>query len=323
MRTKFFIALLPMLLVSGCAGKMDAQRGLSEEWRLRSLEENFLNFKEGQREQEENANAQQRKVTDRVKALEEAVVQLQEQAGAVPLRRPVPVAAPAHVVIPTAPPAHAPVASSHASARPASRPIKQAPAPATVPQAAMQSDALAPSEGVLGSTDGDGEKPWAVVPGTQESKERTLAEPQSAPAPAFNSSSAPHSARAAGLTGTALYNEGMTQVRAEHPEAGRALLEQYLAAEPNSSLAPNALYWIGESYFNEKNYPQAILSFKNVTRRFPKHHKAAAALLKIGMAYEQLGEKDNATLYLRALLQEHPKSEPAPIARKKLAELGG
>ena len=36
-----------------------------------------------------------------------------------------------------------------------------------------------------------------------------------------------------------------------------------------------------------------------------------------------LGEKENATLYLRALLKEFPKSEPAPEARRKLAELGG
>jgi len=36
-----------------------------------------------------------------------------------------------------------------------------------------------------------------------------------------------------------------------------------------------------------------------------------------------MGEKDNATLYLRALLKDHPKSEPAPAARKLLSELGG
>jgi TolA-binding protein len=41
------------------------------------------------------------------------------------------------------------------------------------------------------------------------------------------------------------------------------------------------------------------------------------------MSYAQMGEKDNATLYLRALLKQFPKSEPAPAARKKLAELGG
>lgn len=115
----------------------------------------------------------------------------------------------------------------------------------------------------------------------------------------------------------------MTLVRAEKGEEGRLLLVKFLEVDPKSALVPNALYWIGESYYLEKNYAQAILSFKDVTRRFPKHHKAAAALLKIGMCYQMMGEKDNATLYLRALLKDHPRSEPAPAARKLLSELGG
>jgi len=292
------VMVLPVLLAAGCAGKMDAQRGLSEEWRLRSLEENFLNFKEGQRDQEERMNAQQRKVLDRVKSLEEAVVQLQERSGAgfMPPRAemapaPRPAAAPMRVAEPvrTAPPAQAVV-------------------PHTL--SAKESD-LAPDV-VQGRSESAEDKPWAVVPS---------APTYAAPAPMAPRAVAPMSA--SGLSGTALYNEGMTQVRAERSDVGRSVLEQFLAAEPNSALVPNALYWIGESYFQQKNFPQAILSFKDVTRRFPKHHKAAAALLKIGMAYDMLGEKDNATLYLRALLQDHPKSEPAPAARKKLMELGG
>lgn len=121
-----------------------------------------------------------------------------------------------------------------------------------------------------------------------------------------------------------LYDQGMNMVRLEqNPAEGRRLLLEFMDTDPQSALTPNALYWVGESLYQEKNYAQAILTFKDVTRRFPKHHKAAAALYKIGLSYAMMGEKDNASLYLRALLKEHPKSEPAPAARKKLAELGG
>ena len=76
----------------------------------------------------------------------------------------------------------------------------------------------------------------------------------------------------------------MNLVRLEKdPAEGRKILQQFLEDDPQSGLVPNALYWIGESYYQEKNYAQAILTFKDVTRRFPKHHKAAASLLKIGM----------------------------------------
>lgn len=237
MRKTGFIVALCALALGGCAGKMDAQRGLSEEWRLRSLEENFLNFKEGQREQEERQRDQQRKLLERVRALEESVARLQ---GGPVLARPVESLSPA-------------------------------------PRAPMASMAAADEA------------------------------PQAAPL-AVNKS---------------LYDLGMNNVRAGKSEEGRKQLLEFLDIDPQSALLPNALYWIGESHYQDRNYAQAILSFKDVTRRFSKHHKAAAALYKIGMCYAQMGERDNASLYLRALLKEYPKSEQAPAAKKKLAELGG
>jgi len=253
MRKPCIIVALCALTLTGCAGKMDAQRGLSEEWRLRSLEENFLNFKETQREQEERSREQQRKLQDRMRAVEESLSRMQEQLGQAPLR-------------PAAPLASAPAA-------------KLSPAAQALAEVAAETGARSPS----------------------------AAHVAAAPAPVKG-----------------LYDQGMALVRSEqHPEEGRKVLTEFLDVDPQSALVPNALYWIGESYFQEKNYAQAIMTFKDVTRRFPKHHKAAASLLKIGMSYVMMGEKDNATLYLRALLREFPKSEPAPAARKKLAELGG
>ncbi len=250
MRKPGIIIALCALALTGCAGKMDAQRGLSEEWRLRSLEENFLNFKENQREQEERVREQQRKLMDRIRAIEESLARMQEQTGGAPLK--------------------------------AAAPLASAPAPMTT---------------------------TAPMPSSAPSQ-------YAAPAPAMQPA-APVSAS------KSLYEQGMTLVRAEKGEEGRTLLNQFLETDPQSALVPNAIYWIGESHYLDKNYPQAILVFKDVTRRFPKHHKAAAALLKIGMCYQMMGEKDNATLYLRALLKDHPKSEPAPAARKLLMELGG
>jgi tol-pal system protein YbgF len=250
MRKPGIIIALCALALTGCAGKMDAQRGLSEEWRLRSLEENFLNFKENQREQEERVREQQRKLMDRIRTIEESLARMQEQTGGAPMK--------------------------------AAAPLASAPAPLTT---------------------------TAPMPSSTPSQ-------YAAQAPAMQSA-APVSAS------KSLYEQGMTLVRAEKGEEGRTLLNQFLETDSQSALVPNAIYWIGESHYLDKNYPQAILVFKDVTRRFPKHHKAAAALLKIGMCYQMMGEKDNATLYLRALLKDHPKSEPAPAARKLLMELGG
>ena len=77
------------------------------------------------------------------------------------------------------------------------------------------------------------------------------------------------------------------------------------------------------TYYSEKDYAQSILSFKEVTGRYPKHDKASAALLKIGMSYDNVGDKDNAVFYLRALVEDFPKSDPAKLAKTELKRLGG
>jgi tol-pal system protein YbgF len=280
MRHKALMVTLLALSLCGCAGKMDAKRGLSEEWRLRSLEENFLNFKEGQREQEERGRDQQRKFADRLKAVEDSVQRMQDQLGA------------GGVVMPQ----------------------KQA-----LPESALQPVTVPSAPALVNAQPDAPQTDYAASPAPSAVPEQASAQPGHSKA-SSSQAAMPSTAGAAG--GSSLYNEGMTLVRAEHAAEGRKLLQEFVTAEPNSLLLPNALYWIGESHNVEKDYPQAILAFKEVTRRYPKHHKSAAALLKIGMSYAMLGEKDNASLYLRALLQDFPKSEPAPLARKKLAELG-
>lgn len=107
------------------------------------------------------------------------------------------------------------------------------------------------------------------------------------------------------------------------PIEARSLLNEFLVDFPNSSLAPNALYWLGETYYSQQRYAQSILTFRDVMRRFPKHPKAPASLLKIGYSYEQLGDMQNARFYLKALLKDYPDSDPAALARAKLKQIEG
>jgi tol-pal system protein YbgF len=68
---------------------------------------------------------------------------------------------------------------------------------------------------------------------------------------------------------------------AEAEMAFNAFLEQY----PQDVLAPNALYWKGETLYARALYPQAIFAFKDVQTRYPKHPKTADSLLKTAMSY--------------------------------------
>ncbi|THB64475.1 MAG: tol-pal system protein YbgF [Desulfovibrio sp.] len=126
-------------------------------------------------------------------------------------------------------------------------------------------------------------------------------------------------------TGTAalraLYDRALALTRNGQTAQARPLFEQFLSGAPRHELAPNAYYWLGETFYHEHDYGQAILTFKEVPRLYPDHSKAPAAMLKIGFSYEKLGDVSNARFYLQTLVEEYPGSEPAQLAAAKLREL--
>ncbi|MDR2799686.1 MAG: tol-pal system protein YbgF [Desulfovibrio sp.] len=93
----------------------------------------------------------------------------------------------------------------------------------------------------------------------------------------------------------------------------------FLQNAPQSGLAPNAMYWLGECAYARGQYDSAILTFKDVALKFPSHPKAADALLKTGYAYERIGDMDNARFYWQLLLDDYPASPAARTARRRIS----
>ncbi|BCS97341.1 tol-pal system protein YbgF [Desulfoluna limicola] len=89
---------------------------------------------------------------------------------------------------------------------------------------------------------------------------------------------------------------------------------------PTSDSADNAQFWIGEIYYREKWYQKAILEYQKVIENYPNGNKVPAAYLKQGLAFETLGETENAHLILGELLRKYPDTAEASIARKKLGQ---
>lgn len=103
-------------------------------------------------------------------------------------------------------------------------------------------------------------------------------------------------------------------------DAARQGFQRLLKEYPKSTMADNAQYWIGETYFREKWFEKAILEYQAVIENYPKGNKVAAAMLKQGMAFVELGDKSNARLILQELVKKYPGSSEAKIGSKKLAD---
>lgn len=101
----------------------------------------------------------------------------------------------------------------------------------------------------------------------------------------------------------------------------REAFQGFLAAHPTGEYADNAQFWIGECYFFEKQYDKAILEYEKVTKKFPNSNKVPYALLKQGIAFQNLGDRVSARLLLQQVIRDYPNTSQARIARSKLQEL--
>lgn len=126
---------------------------------------------------------------------------------------------------------------------------------------------------------------------------------------------------AVALTDQEMYDLARKAFDAGKLEEARQRFEDLLKKHPQSKHADNAQFWIGETYYREKWFEKAILEYQKVIEQFPTGNKVPASRLKQGLAFSNLGDKTNARLILRELIKQHPQSNEAKIAEKKLKKL--
>ena len=118
-----------------------------------------------------------------------------------------------------------------------------------------------------------------------------------------------------------LYKKAYEQFEARSFTEAREQMRAFLAQYPRHELAGNALFWIGETHFNQKRYDSAILAYQDVIEKHPENRKVPAAHLKQAYSFIKLGENVAARGILKTLLERHPDSDVAKFAEKKLKEL--
>jgi len=106
----------------------------------------------------------------------------------------------------------------------------------------------------------------------------------------------------------------------DYVESARRLRD-FLAAYPAGQLAPNAIYWLGESYYVTQNYALAADQFRALLDRYPANDKAPGALLKLGLAQSGLRQNEAAMATLRQVAQRYPGSDAARIADDRLRSM--
>ena len=119
-----------------------------------------------------------------------------------------------------------------------------------------------------------------------------------------------------------LYNNALRDYNGNNNDLAAQEFSDYLKFYPNTDLAGNCYFYLGEIQFRQGKYEQAAQSYDQVLQNFPTGNKAASAQLKKGFALIELGKQDDGVSELRRVIQRYPKSNEALQARERLHKLG-
>jgi tol-pal system protein YbgF len=119
-----------------------------------------------------------------------------------------------------------------------------------------------------------------------------------------------------------LYNNALRDYNGNKNDLATQEFSDYIKFYPNTDLAGNCYFYLGELQFRLGNYQQAAQSYDQVLQNFPGGTKTASAQLKKGFALIELGKQDDGVTELRHVIQRYPRSNEALQARERLKKLG-
>ena len=91
----------------------------------------------------------------------------------------------------------------------------------------------------------------------------------------------------------------------------------FVSKFPNNEKMPDAYYWLGESLFVREMYPDAILAYGEVLKKYKKHKRASGSLLKIGLSFSYLDKKKESCDALQKIVKQYPDSEQDVLKKTK------
>ena len=118
-----------------------------------------------------------------------------------------------------------------------------------------------------------------------------------------------------------LYREAYESLAQEFYGEAVELFDRFIEGYPEHEFADNALFWIGECYFRQRQYESAARAFLKVEILYPKGNRVADALLHGALCRIKLGQRVEARALLERIIGEHPLTDAEARARELIAQI--
>ncbi|MCK4412211.1 MAG: tol-pal system protein YbgF [Candidatus Eisenbacteria sp.] len=120
--------------------------------------------------------------------------------------------------------------------------------------------------------------------------------------------------------GRKLYDVAYQDLMQDNYQLALINFRAFLQLHPQTRLSDNAQYWIGEVYYEQRQFTVAIEEFRKVIEQYPAAEKVPAAYYKIALSFRNLRDLSTARRYLEFLIGQYPESREAQLAEERLAE---
>jgi len=117
------------------------------------------------------------------------------------------------------------------------------------------------------------------------------------------------------------YQDAFNKMSAS-PSAATQAFKEYIKLQPDSPLAANAQYWIGEIMYSHNNYKGAVQEFIKVLQQYKGSNKAPDAAIKLGYSFYALKNWSYARRTFEDVLKYFPENQNAvSLATKRLEQM--
>jgi tol-pal system protein YbgF len=118
-----------------------------------------------------------------------------------------------------------------------------------------------------------------------------------------------------------IYETAMAAFNGGDYKTSATQLGEFVRRYPLSGYAANAQYWLGSSFYAQRDCKKAIPALQVVGTTYPDSAKAPDAMLNIGTCYIDLKDKKAAAKTFKELIAKYPASSAAKAAKDRLPGL--
>jgi tol-pal system protein YbgF len=95
---------------------------------------------------------------------------------------------------------------------------------------------------------------------------------------------------------------------------------EFVNTNPKHKLAGNAQYWYAETFRIRQLYTDAASAYLEGYQKYPKNEKAPINLLKLGVSFIQIGEKDQGCSMITGVKKQYPQANQSILQKAQYEE---